>query len=222
MASDRVSDRVVTPLPRRNFLCLALLLLLGTALALRLWQLDHVPARPVVDEATQGWTHANCSTATSASSTPARWGKEPLYIYLTAPFVAAWFGSPFAVRLTGALLSVLMVPCSTQQDEHCSWIAPTPASGLDFAAAALWATNSWAQSISRIGFQVNAFPLVLAVAVLTWLNYVRRPTRGRALTFGFVAGLTLYTYLAARVTPLLWLALFLLLPRAKQRALRQP
>ena len=87
-------------------------------------------------------------------------------------------------------------------------------------AAGLWAVNFWPQSINRIGFQVNPFPLILTVAVIGWLNYTRRPTRQRAIFFGLMAGLTLTTYLAGRITPLLWVLLYLALPRPRRQALR--
>ena len=74
--------------------------------------------------------------------------------------------------------------------------------------------------MNRIGFQVNPFPVLLTLAVLTWLNWTHRPTRRRALVFGLTAGLTILTYLAARATPLLWLALYLILPSPRRRALR--
>jgi hypothetical protein len=40
------------------------------------------------------------------------------------------------------------------------------------------------------------------------------------MVFGLLAGLTLTTYLAARITPLLWVGLYLALPRPKRQALR--
>ena len=74
--------------------------------------------------------------------------------------------------------------------------------------------------MNRVGFQVNAFPIVITLAVVTWLNWVYRPTRGRAVAFGLLAGLALATYLAARFTPFIWLFLYIVLPSAKRRALR--
>jgi len=196
------------------------LLLTALVLGLRVWRLNTIPPGLWWDEATQGLDAAELLAGRFRVFYPSALGKEPLYIYLTAPFVAAWPGSPFAVRITGALLSVLMVPTLYAAGRALFIHHPAAGTWAGLTAAILWGTNFWAQSISRIGFQVNAFPLLLTVAVLTWLNYTHRPTRRRALTFGIVAGLTLYTYLAARVTPVLWLALYLLLPRARRIALR--
>ncbi len=205
---------------RRIALPLAVLAVTLLALFLRVWQLNQVPPGLWWDEATQGLDAAELLHGVFRIFYTSALGKEPLYIYLTAPFAAAWFGAPFAVRLAGALLSVLMVPALFACGRALFFEHPRAGAWAGLAAAILWTTNFWAQSISRIGFQVNAFPLVLTVAVLAWLNYARRPDARRSLTFGALAGLTLYTYLAARFTPALWVALFLLLPRDRRRAMR--
>ena len=208
------------PRTRRAVVPIAVLLLLVVALGLRLWQLNSIPPGLWWDEATQGLDAAQLLHGQFRLFFPSALGKEPLYIYLTAPFVAAAYGQPYTVRIAGALLSVLMVPALYAAGRAVFSGRPRAGTWAGLAAGLLWATNFWAQSISRIGFQVNAFPLVLTTAVLAWLAYVRRPTRSRSLTFGVVAGLTLYTYLAARFTPMLWLALWLFLPRASRRAMR--
>ena len=214
------ASRFRSPAIRRTVLPILVLLLTALVLGFRVWRLNTIPPGLWWDEATQGLDAAELLTGRFRVFYPSALGKEPLYIYLTAPFVAAWPGSPFAVRLAGAVLSVLMVPTLYATGRALFVHQPAAGTWAGLTAAILWGTNFWAQSISRIGFQVNAFPLMLTVAVLTWLNYTHRPTRRRALTFGIVAGLTLYTYLAARIAPLLWLALFLLLPRTKRIALR--
>ncbi len=214
------ASRSLSPVNRRTVLPVLVLLLTALVLGLRVWHLNTIPPSLWWDEATQGLDAAELLSGHFRIFYPSALGKEPLYIYLTAPFVAAWPGSPFAVRLAGALLSALMVPALYATGRALFIRHPTAGTWAGLTAAILWGTNFWAQSISRIGFQVNAFPLLLTVAVLTWLNYTHRPDRRRALTFGIVAGLTLYTYLAARATPVLWLALYLLLPRAKRIALR--
>jgi hypothetical protein len=196
-----------------------LLALFGLALALRLWRLNEVPPGLWWDEATQGLDAAELLRGQFRIFYPSALGKEPLYIYLTAPFVAAWYGTPFAVRIAGALLSALMLPALFAAGRALFPDRPAAGAWAGIAAGVLWATNFWAQSISRIGFQVNALPLLLTVAVVAWLNYARRPSRKRAISFGIIAGLTLYTYLSARITPLLWVVLFVALPADARRRL---
>ena len=207
---------------RRSILILLLLVALaGVTLLLRTWSLNSLPPGLWWDEATQGtdaWTllHGQFSVFF-----PSAEGKEPLYVYLTTPFVAAWNGQPFAVRLAGALLGVLMVPAIYITARSLWREHPTAGVWAGLTAAGLWAVNFWPQSINRIGFQVNAFPIVMTLSVATWVNWAfGRPTRKRAFVFGLLAGLTLATYLAARFSPVLWVILFLLLPAEKRRRMR--
>jgi 4-amino-4-deoxy-L-arabinose transferase-like glycosyltransferase len=198
----------------------ALIVLIAAALALRLCALDKAPPWLWWDEATQGLDARDLLHGHFQVFFPRAQGKEPLYIYLSTPFVAAWDGQPFAVRLAGALTGVLMVPALVIAGRVLWRKRPMLGAWAGLLAAGFWVTNFWPQSINRIGFQVNAMPLMLTLAVVAWLNWTHRPTRGRAATFGLLAGLALATYLAARITPLLWLALYLLLPSATRRRLR--
>jgi 4-amino-4-deoxy-L-arabinose transferase-like glycosyltransferase len=205
---------------RKYAVPLILLALTGLALILRTWDLNSTPPWLWWDEATQGLDARSVLGGQFRVFFPSAMGKEPLYIYLTTPFVAAWDGQPFAVRLAGALLGALMVPALYAAGRALWPKRPTVGLWSGVIAAGLWTVNFWPQSINRIGFQVNPFPLILTVAVIGWLNYTRRPTRRRAMVFGLLAGLTLTTYLAARITPLLWVVLYLALPRPKRQALR--
>jgi hypothetical protein len=194
--------------------------LTGLTLLLRAWDLNAVPPYLWWDEATQGLDARALLAGQFRVFFPSAMGKEPLYIYLTTPFVAAWDGQVAAVRIAGALSGALMVPVLYYAARALWPRRPTLGVWAGVAAAGFWAANFWPQSINRIGFQVNPFPLILALAVIAWLNYTRRPTRRRAFFFGALAGLTLTTYIAARITPLLWVLLYAALPRPQRRALR--
>jgi hypothetical protein len=194
--------------------------LTGLTFVLRTWQLDAVPPWLWWDEATQGLDARELLNGHFRVFYPSAMGKEPLYIYLTTPFVAAWDGQPFAVRLAGGVLGALMIPTLCAAGRALWPARATLGLWTGLLGASLWAVNFWPQSINRIGFQVNPFPLVLTLAVVSWLNYTRRPDGRRAAVFGLLAGLTLTTYLVARVTPLLWLLLYAALPRSGRRVLR--
>ncbi len=208
----RVRTRIAVPLVLLTFSILTLIL--------RTWRLESIPPWLWWDEATQGVDARELLHGHFQVFFPSALGKEPLYVYLTTPFVAAWDGHPAAVRLAGALLGALMIPVIylagralwRDHREVGLWAA--------IAAAGLWMTNYWPQSINRIGFQVNAFPIMLTLAVVAWLNWTHRPLRGRALVFGLTAGLTLLTYLAARITPLIWLSLYLTLSKQQRQGIR--
>ncbi len=204
---------------RRRLIVFGLLgLLMVLALGLRIYALNSLPPYLWWDEATQGLDARNLLHGHFQVFFPSAEGKEPLYIYLTAPLVAVWDGQPFATRLAGALLGMLMVPVLFFTARSL-WYDQERGEWVGLIAAAFWVTNYWALSMNRIGFQVNALPLALTLAVLAWTNWTRRPGARRAVVFGLCAGLTLLTYLAARITPLLWVALYLALPKPRRRAL---
>src|SRR5450759_1108887 len=209
--------RVRTP----NAVPIVLLVFSILTLLLRTWRLESIPPWLWWDEATQGVDARELLQGHFQVFFPSALGKEPLYIYLTVPFVAAWDGHPGAVRLAGALLGALMIPVLYLAGRALWRDRRVTGLWAGVAAAGLWMTNYWPQSINRIGFQVNAFPIMLTLAVVAWLNWTHRPLRGRALLFGLLAGLTLLTYLAARITPLIWLALYLTLSRQQRQGIRR-
>jgi hypothetical protein len=193
----------------------------GVTLFLRAWRLNSIPPWLWADEAAQGLNARDLLVGHVQAFFSRGMGQEPLFAYLTVPFVAAWDGQSFAVRIAGALLSALMVPALYVAARALGRDRPYAAVWTGLAAAGFWVTNFWPQSMGRIGFQVNTLPLMLTLSVVFWLSYTNRPTRRRALTFGLLAGLTMATYLAARITPLLWILLYLALPRAARRSLRE-
>lgn len=204
----------------RGAIPVILLLMTGVTLFLRAWRLNSIPPWLWADEAAQGLNARDLLAGHVQAFFSRGMGQEPLFAYLTAPFVAAWDGQPFAVRIVGAILSVLMVPALYTAARALGRDRPYAAVWAGVAAAGLWVTNFWPQSMGRIGFQVNTLPLMLTLSVVFWLSYTHRPTRRRALSFGLLAGLTMATYLAARITPLLWAFLYLALPKAARRSLR--
>jgi 4-amino-4-deoxy-L-arabinose transferase-like glycosyltransferase len=215
-----VTHNKPTRQPARWAIPAILLLITGITLFLRAWRLNSIPPWLWADEAAQGLNARDLLIGHVQAFFPRGMGQEPFYAYLTAPFVAAWDGQPFAVRLTGALLSALMVPALYVAARALGRDRPYAGVWAGVAAAGFWATNFWPQSMGRIGFQVNTLPLMLTLSVVLWLSYTRRPTRRGALIFGLLAGLTLATYLAARITPVLWVLLYLALPKPVRRCLR--
>ncbi len=194
--------------------------LMVLTLALRAWDLSHIPSWLWFDEAGNGLDARELLHGQFRLFFPRSLGKEPLFNYLITPFVAAWDSTSLAVRLPAGLVGTLMIPVlyaagrALWPEDRRSGII----TGL--TAAAFWAVNYWPQSINRISFRANTLPLVLTLAVTAWLIWIQRPDRRRAATFGGLAALTLYTYLAARASLLLWPLLYLALPAAKRRRLQ--
>ena len=180
------------------------LVLVVLTLAFRLVALDAIPPHLYYDEAGQGLDARDVLQGTLRGFFSRSMGKEPLYIYLTVPFVAVADTEPIAVRLPAALLGALTT-LALFMAARGLWGREQEAGVVaGITAAALWAVNYWPQSVNRLGFRVNALPLLLVLSLMAWTAWVRRPERGRAFRFGVLAGGTLMTYLAARITPLLW------------------
>lgn len=195
---------------------LLIIALMALTLLLRTWELDRIPPWLWFDEAGNGLDARELLHGQFQLFFPRSLGKEPLYNYLITPFVAAWDGTALAVRLPAALLGTLMIPTLYIAGRALWREARRQGTVAGLAAAGLWAINYWPQSVNRIGLRVNTLPLLLTLAIVAWLLWTRRPDRRRAMFFGALAALTLYTYLAARVTLFLWPLLWWTLP-ARQR-----
>jgi len=199
---------------------LLVIALMALTLLLRTWELDRVPPWLWFDEAGNGLDARELLQGQFRLFFPRSLGKEPLYNYLITPFVAAWDGTTLAVRLPAALLGVLMVPALYIAGRALWQDNRRQGSVAGLTAACLWAINYWPQSVNRIGLRVNTLPLLLTLAIAAWLLWTRRPDRRRAIFFGALAALTLYTYLAARAALLLWPLLWWTLSARRRQALR--
>jgi 4-amino-4-deoxy-L-arabinose transferase-like glycosyltransferase len=201
-------------------LMLALAALTALTFLLRVWELNTIPPGLFGDEAQAGIDVQAWLRGQSTQLFPHHLGGETLYGYLSIPFVALWDGTPLAIRIVSALMGALMIPALLLAGRALWREQPRLGAWAGLIAGALWMVGYWPQSVNRIGFQVNTQPLLLTLAVVAWLSWSHRPSRGRAATFGMLAALTLYTYPAARITPLLWLLLYAALPRERRQALR--
>lgn len=177
-----------------------LLLALGTAVFLRLYQLGHWPPGLYRDEAFNGLDALRVLQGDLAIFFTANNGREPLYIYLTALSIALLGRTVLALRLAAAVVGSLTTGLVYQLGR--SWFGWR----VGLLAAWLWAITLWPIHLSRLGLRIILLPAVLALAF--WLGteaYRRRGPRWW-LAAGAAYGLGFYTYLAIRFTPLLLLA----------------
>jgi len=180
-----------------------LLLVLVTAVFLRFWQVGAAPPGLYHDEAYNGLDAARVLVEGPSLYFAANNGREPAYIWLTALAVAAVGQTALAVRLAAAVVgSLTLIPVYLLAK---SWFDVR----VGLFAAWLWAITLWPVHLSRIG--LRAILLVPLLALTFWLGTLafRRQKSWLWLLAGAAYGLSFYTYLAARFTPLL-LALLLL------------
>lgn len=134
-------------------------------------------------------------------------GREPLYIYLTAFSISLWGQTAWAVRFGAALVGTLTTYFVYLLGK--TWFEES----VGLFAAWLWAVTVWPIHLSRIGFRTIL--LVPCLACAAWLATLAWRRRHLAWSYrlwiaaGAVYGLSFYTYLAARLTPLCLLLIIL-------------
>lgn len=174
-----------------------LLLVLIAAALLRFWQLGEIPYGLYRDEAWNGLDALQVLQGEYPLFFPANNGREPTYIYLVA-LAVAWLGpSALAVRLGAAIISTLTTLTTYQLGR--SWFGWR----TGILAAWLWATTVWPFHLGRIGFRAVLLPFYLSLIFWLGTEAYRKPIWWRWLLVGLVYGLSFYTYLAVRFTPVL-------------------
>ncbi len=173
--------------PPRSFLALATSLLLLAAVT-RLWRLADVPPGVARDETLNADIATFILSGRLALFFREGYGHEPLYHYLAAGFMPLLGDNLLTMRLPSVMIGLLLIAVVLAWARRA--FGPLPA----LVAGGLLAVSWWPIIFSRIGLRPQLSALLVALAVWQW----RRP---------WVAGtglaLALYTYTAARLTPLL-------------------
>ena len=188
--------------------------LLLLAFALRLQRLDQLPPGVFVDEGANGLDALKVLQGHHALFFPANLGREGLIMYADAFAIALLGRTIMAIRLPAALASVGTVLaffgwvrfCSTngapRTQSHpggACLSAPLPPGHWQFRSATL--------IMARNGWGANFLPLLLALGIGFLWSGMKGGSRSRVILAGLFTGLTAYTYLASRFTPVLLLAL---------------
>ena len=177
------------PFPR----WLALALITALAAALRLIAIGMLPPGLYRDEAFNGLDALGVLDGRLTLFFEANNGREPLFIYLAAAGVGLLGRTPAALRLVSAVAGTLTVPATYALAR--AWFDRR----IALLAAFLCATTTWTVNLSRIAFRAVLMPpLVAASLALLWIGLTRRRP-AHLVWAGALFGLTLYTYLAARM-----------------------
>ena len=196
--------------PNRTYY-LALLAIVAVALALRLAGFGRVPPGLYHDEAYNGLDALRVLQGWRPLWFPANNGREPLFMYLMAVSIGLLGRTATAVRAPGLVLGLLTVPAT-------AFMATSFFNRrVGLLAAAVTAITFWAVHLSHVGFRAVALPLFTALALGFLWRGLRSGRRRDYALGGLCYGLSIYTYLAARFTPvpLGLLALGLLWPAAR-------
>lgn len=181
--------------------------IVGVAFALRAYRLAELPPGLYSDEA---WNLVDIlemrETGRFPLFFPNNYGREPLFIYLQAAMAAiAGEVTPFIGRLTSAFVGTVTVALLYRFARALFG----PGSWTPLVSAAVLTVTFSHLVMSRIGLRViSAPPFSLASFLFFWDAY--RFGRWRSfLLGGLFLGLTLDTYLAARLVPLVPLAVMI-------------
>ncbi|HZY45967.1 MAG TPA: hypothetical protein VFF70_14610, partial [Anaerolineae bacterium] len=207
--------------PGRRTEAAALFLILVVAAFFRLNQIDRIPPGFTHDEADHGHDAVAILNGARPIYETVGYGREPLYDYIVAMLMPLLGGPHYlALRLTSVLAGLLLIVIA-----HF-WIRRSFDVPIALLTSAGLAVSFWAISTDRQALRSALLPTLFTVAVLfAWqavkpysLNKLtglsQRTLRiGSYLIAGLFICLTLYTYLAARVLPgmfvLLWIYLLL-------------
>ncbi len=180
--------------------------------ALRFYRLGDIPPGLYHDEGAHGVDALRVLKGEHAVFFPENNGREGLIVYAVAPFVALLGRTMLALRLPMALASAGTVfalfwlgQVLYGKDEESG--RPTPWRGLLIGgvAAGLLAVSLSQTILGRNAFRINLLPLTLTLCLaLLWSGW-RQRGGWRVGLAGAFAGLSLYTYMPARVTPILFL-----------------
>lgn len=195
---------------RRFWLDLALVILItALALCVRIYRLDEVPAGLYADEAANGVDTLDVLAGQHPIFFERNFGREPLFIYLQSLAVAALGVSPWALRLTAAIIGALTVPAVYWMVREAFAMTDLPARWLATWTALFVAFSYWHLNFSRIGFRAIMLPFMSAIAFAWFWRAWRRLDAGESfpqtsiILCGVFIGATLYTYTAGRVLPVL-------------------
>ncbi len=187
-------------LTRTHALAFMVLCLLVAA-ALRLPDLPSVPPGLHYDEAANGLLSADIGLRGDRPIFISSYtGKEVFFFYLAGIMMRLVGESIFALRLTAAFVGILTVAATY-------WLGREMLADRRIAilAAALLAVSFWHVLFSRLGFRAVTQPFLQALTIAALFRGLRRNDNRWLIVGGIMLGLTAYTYLAARLFPVLLL-----------------
>ena len=183
------------------WLSLALLLV---AAFFRLYRLDSLPPGLFVDIATNGLDIREVLAGHLPVFFARNYGREALFIYFQALLVAGAGVQPFVFAFSAVFMGMLTVALS------CRLFAAMFGWRVGLLAASLLAVSFWFVDLSRFGLRTMSLPPLLVATLYFLWRTLKRGGWGSATLAGVALGLSLYTYIAARLLPLLvvliWLA----------------
>lgn len=197
----------------RNHALLFMLLCLMVTAVLRIPHLQDTPPGVHYDEAANAILAAEIGRGDSLPIFIESYtGKEVLFFYLAGGLMHLLGDSVFTLRLTAVFIGILTVATTY-------WLGVELFRDRRVAilAAVLLAISFWHIVFSHLGFRAITQPLLQALTLAALLHGLRRNQWRWFIFAGICLGLTGYTYLAARLFPVLLLIGLLPVLLARQK-----
>ena len=194
------------PVLSRHWEHIALALVLCVAVAFRLWNLTSVPPGLTHDEAAHGQDALRILDGARPIYQTVGYGREPLYDYLLAAGLLAGGPSVVVLRLCSAALNVVALVITY------AWMRRAFDVPSALLATAFQSVSFWSISTSRQVLRSSLLPALFSGAVyLFWLALPTDEAQahrvasgwkryGALALFAVLLGATLYTYVPARGT----------------------
>jgi len=202
-----------TLVPERRLLVVKLLALLGItilAACLRLYRIDTIPPGNMYDPAYYGVDALQILAGERPIFFPTNFGREALFSYLVALYVALFGPTSHAMYVTSAVVGIATVPAIyLLVEELFSGEKDLVRKYGGLFAAAVVAISHWHLHWSRFGVRAVLVPLVSALTFFFLWRGLRTGSKGHLVASGFFLGLGAYTYQAARLFPILVVLAFL-------------
>ncbi len=202
--------------PKKIVLGLLFAILIA-AFALRVANIENIPAGLFADEAENGIDALNANaTGEYKLFYESNQGREGLFINIQAISIKYLGNNIFALKLPSIIFGTLTVlgVFLLIYELFYSYIAALI--GAYFIAFSYWAIN-----FSRIGFRAIMVPFILVFAFYFLLRGVRTKKIHDFVLAGLIYGLGLHTYIAFRVSPLVLIVLLIALIITRQNFLKE-
>jgi len=181
------------------------LLILIVGVFLRLYKLDSLPPGDGHDPAFYGVDALTILQGEWPIFFPGLFGgREPLFSYLVAACSVVWGIGPLAIHIASAIVGILTIPAVyLVADEMFSAEKGLLARFGGALAALTVAISYWHLNWCRYALRAILVPLFAAMTVYFFWRGLSRGSRWSFVGCGFFLGLSMYTYQAARLLPLL-------------------
>ncbi len=183
-------------------------LVLGLLLAaffMRVWQLNDVPPGLHHDEVIIAQAAKDILRGRPAIYFTGGYGQEPLYHYVLAGFFTFLGANAFVLRLTSAFIAMLGLAVAFRLTRRL--FSPVIAVG----ALAWMSISLWPIFFARVGLRGILLPVLTMLAAYFLWKALHSSRLGPYVLAGSLLGLSIYTYQASRVFPVIFAVFFVYL-----------